>query len=87
MPTPRKRRKNKTLPPGLVRVDQPSTRTHGYVARVAHRWLPRTRTHAQGWRPRFKGYFGDHTYGSKTKALAAAKAWLKYVAKHGRPKP
>ena len=63
-----------TLPqpsPGISRVDQPSTRTHGYVARLGYR-----QTDA-GWRPAFKAFFGDASNGGPTGALKAAEAWLK----------
>jgi hypothetical protein len=78
LPAHRERRVNRNLPPGICRVDQPSTRTYGYVVRVGHRRSPR------GWRPRFTAYFGDHSHGGKKAALAAAVRWLKTLAKTGR---
>jgi hypothetical protein len=79
LPTPRARRVNKKLPPGVCRVDQKSTRTFGYVVRVGHRNSPK------GWRPRFTSYFGDHSHGGKKSALAAAARWLQTLARTGKP--
>ena len=78
LPTPRARRVNKNLPPGVCRVEQPSTRTFGYVVRVGHRNSPR------GWRPKFTAYFGDHSNGGKKPALAAAVTWLKTLERTGK---
>ncbi len=78
LPAPRERRVNRSLPPGICRVEQPSTRTYGYVVRVGHRPSPR------GWRPRFTAYFGDFTHGGKKKALAAATRWLTVLEKTGK---
>ncbi|MGH7720794.1 MAG: hypothetical protein ACREON_18350 [Gemmatimonadaceae bacterium] len=64
---------------GITRVDQPSTRTHGYVVRVGYRRTPR------GWRPRHTSFFGDARHGSATKALAAARAWLRKLTRTGKP--
>lgn len=69
-PQRRRRRVNPTLPPGICRVEQASTRTYGYVARVGHRPSPK------GWRPKYTAYFGDHSHGGKYLALAAATKWL-----------
>ena len=57
--------------PGISRVDQKSTRTHGYVGRLGYR---QTET---GWRPAFKAFFGDASNGGPAGALKAAEAWLK----------
>lgn len=69
---PQKRRRNvrPDLPPGICRVDQPSTRTHGFIVRLG--W------HTKNGVPlaRRKSYFGDHTHGGKRAALRAAKVWL-----------
>lgn len=65
-----------TLPqpsPGISRVDQKSTRTHGYVGRLGYR---QTET---GWRPAHKAFFGDASHGGPAGALKAAEAWLKQV--------
>jgi hypothetical protein len=79
LPAARVRRVNRNLPPGICRVEQPSTRTYGYVVRVGHRQSPK------GWRPRFTAYFGDFSHGGKKDALAAATRWLKILEKTGKP--
>lgn len=79
LPSPRARRVNRNLPPGICRVEQPSTRTFGFVVRVGHRPSPK------GWRPKYTAYFGDHSHGGKKEALAAATKWLKTLARTGRP--
>ena len=56
--------------PGISRVDQEGTRTHGYAARVGYEKT------ATGWRPRHTAFFGDRTYGNPTKALKAAEEWV-----------
>lgn len=78
LPTPRARRKNRNLPAGICRVEQPSTRTYGYVVRVGHR------RSAKGWRPRFTAYFGDFSNGGKKDALAAAMKWLRTLERTGK---
>jgi hypothetical protein len=70
--------KTRRYPAGITRVEQASTRTFGFVVRVGNRPSPR------GWRPRFKAYFGDFTYGGKKNALAAAEKWLKQLLKSGK---
>lgn len=57
--------------PGISRIDQESTRTHGYVGRVGYR-----RTDS-GWRPQFTAFFGDRSHGGAIEALRAAEKWLK----------
>jgi hypothetical protein len=79
LPAPRARRVNRNLPPGICRVEQPSTRTFGFVVRVGHRPSPK------GWRPKYTAYFGDHSHGGKKAALAAATRWLKTLARTGKP--
>lgn len=79
LPAARARRVNRSLPPGICRVEQPSTRTYGYVVRVGHR------RSAKGWRPKFTAYFGDFSHGGKKSALAAAARWLKILEKTGKP--
>jgi hypothetical protein len=63
LPAPRARRVNRNLPPGICRVEQPSTRTYGFVVRVGHRPSPK------GWRPKYTAYFGDHSHGGKKAEL------------------
>ena len=79
LPAPRARRVNRNLPPGICRVEQPSTRTFGFVVRVGHRPSPK------GWRPKYTAYFGDHSHGGKKAALAAATKWLYALARTGKP--
>jgi hypothetical protein len=56
---------------GISRVDQKSTRTHGYVGRLGYR---QTET---GWRPAFKAFFGDASNNGPEGALKAAETWLR----------
>lgn len=60
--------------PGISRIDQEATRTHGYFVRLGYE-----RTAQGTWRPRHRAFFGDASYGGKTKALRAAKEWLAEV--------
>lgn len=62
---------------GITRIDQEVTRTHGWVGRMGYR-----RT-ANGWRPKFKKFFGDFTHGGPADALKAAEAWLRRTKKSG----
>jgi len=60
--------------PGISRIDQPSTRTHG--------WFVRSKfgERADGtYGPRHRKFFGDHSYGGKRRALQAAKEYLSRV--------
>jgi hypothetical protein len=61
--------------PGISRIDQEATRTHGYFVRVGYE-----RTSGGTWRPRHRAFFGDASHGGKTKALKAAKEWLAEVS-------
>lgn len=56
---------------GISRVDQESTRTHGYVGRLGYRQT------VTGWRPAFKAFFGDASHNGPAGALKAAEAWLR----------
>src|SRR4051812_48502460 len=56
---------------GISRVDQKSTRTHGYVGRLGYRQTE------SGWRPAFKAFFGDASNGGPEGALKAAETWLR----------
>jgi hypothetical protein len=67
------RRVGKSKIPGISRIDQESTRTHGWFVRVGYR---RTK---QGWRPKHRAFFGDKSHGGKTAALKAAEVWLNSV--------
>ena len=57
--------------PGISRIDQESTRTHGFFARFVY-----ARDKNGTWRPKHRAFFGDASHGSKKKALAAAETWL-----------
>ena len=54
-------------PRGISRIDQDSTRTHGWFVRVGYA-ADRRGT----YRARHTKYFGDATHGGKKKALTAA---------------
>jgi len=71
-----KRSKNATGTAGISRIDQASTRTHGFFVRVGYH-----RTRDGSWRPKHRAFFGDASYGGKAKALKAAQSWLKKVSK------
>jgi hypothetical protein len=80
---PRTASKGRGLTPGISRIDQPTTRTHGYFVRVGYRKT------TKGWRPKASAFFGDASHGGKTSALKAAERWLKQnkraaTAKRGR---
>ena len=74
--TATKRRSGATTVPGISRIDQESTRTHGYFVRVGYH-----RTKEGAWRPKHRSFFGDAGHGGKDKALKAATKWLKEAAK------
>ena len=74
--------------PGISRIDQNSTRTHGYFVRVGYRLTDK------GWRPKFSAFFGDATHKGAAGALRAAKAWHKDMSgsagkskRNGRARP
>ncbi|MGQ0646495.1 MAG: hypothetical protein ACT4P7_02930 [Gemmatimonadaceae bacterium] len=58
--------------PGISRIDQESTRTHGYFVRVGYH-----RTKEGAWRPKHRAFFGDASHGGKDKGFKAAVKWLK----------
>jgi len=58
-------------PRGISRIDQDSTRTHGWFVRVGY-----TADRKGTYRARHTKYFGDATHGGKKKALEAA---IRYV--------
>ncbi|HZO19029.1 MAG TPA: hypothetical protein VFB46_08590 [Gemmatimonadaceae bacterium] len=60
--------------PGISRIDQDSTRTHGYFVRVGYRLTDK------GWRPKFSAFFGDASHKGAAGALRAAKAWHKEMS-------
>ena len=66
------RRRRASSVPGISRIDQESTRTHGYFVRVGYE------RDAQGrWHPKHRSFFGDASHGGKEKAFKAAVKWLK----------
>ena len=69
------RQKLPTPSPGISRIDQESTRTHGFVGRVGYR-----RTDS-GWRPQFTAFFGDRSHGGANESLKAAEKWLRAIKK------
>jgi hypothetical protein len=83
--TARKRAASGAKRPGISRIDQESTRTHGSFARLGY-----ARDKSGTWRPKHRAFFGDASHGSKKKALAAAEAWLGKIEraeKRGGAKP
>lgn len=71
-----KRKRAVTSVPGISRIDQESTRTHGYFVRVGYH-----RTKEGAWRPKHRAFFGDAGHGGKEKAFKAAVKWLKEAQK------
>ena len=69
------RQKTPTPSAGISRIDQESTRTHGFVGRVGYR-----RTDS-GWRPQFTAFFGDRSHGGANESLKAAEKWLRAIKK------
>ena len=70
------RKSKSSLPAGISRIDQATTRTHGFFVRVGYH-----RTRDGAWRPKHRSFFGDASHGGKGKALKAAEKWLKSVSK------
>jgi hypothetical protein len=69
--------RNSSRSSGISRIDQPSTRTHGYVVRLNYQ---RTDT---GWRPRHTAFFGDASHGGREEALRAAEAFARKARRGG----
>ena len=69
-------RRSSSSTAGISRIDQTSTRTHGFFVRVGYH-----RTKDGAWRPKHRAFFGDASHGGKAKALKAAAKWLKGVSK------
>jgi len=83
--TARKRAASGAKRPGISRIDQESTRTHGFFARFGY-----DRDNSGTCRQKHRALFGDASHGSKKKALAAAEAWLGKIEraeKRGGAKP
>jgi len=70
---------SRSLPSGISRIDQETSRTHGYFVRVGYRKT------TKGWRPKASAFFGDASHGGKSSALRAAERWLR-TTKRGMPK-
>jgi hypothetical protein len=66
---------------GISRIDQPSTRTHGWFVRAGF-----YRRSDGSYVPRYRKFFGDVTYGGKRRALRAAQEYLTKVAGTRRKK-
>ncbi|HVH68468.1 MAG TPA: hypothetical protein VM716_11405 [Gemmatimonadales bacterium] len=64
---------------GISRIDQPSTRTHGWFVRAGFSRRP-DGTYA----PRHRKFFGDVSHGGKRRALQAAQAYLAIVSRPQR---
>ncbi|HEV2671572.1 MAG TPA: hypothetical protein VGU74_10790 [Gemmatimonadales bacterium] len=62
--------------PGISRIDQSSTRTHGWFARAGFYTRPDGTSV-----PRHRKFFGDVTYGGKRKALKAAVEYVGIVTR------
>jgi len=63
---------------GISRIDQPSTRTHGWFVRAGFY------QRADGsYAPRHRKFFGDASYGGKRRALRAAQEYLAKVQGRG----
>src|SRR5438034_11393899 len=71
-------RRHSVRPRGISRIDQPSTRTHGWFVR-ADFYKRADSTYA----PRHRKFFGDAGYGGKRRALRAAQEYLAIVARGG----
>jgi hypothetical protein len=72
----RKTRSRRVRRPGISRIDQPSTRTHGWFVRIGY---GRRRNGSYG--PRHRKFFGDATHGGKRNALRAAREYLATVTR------
>jgi hypothetical protein len=67
-----KRRRSQTVRRrGISRIDQPSTRTHGWFVRAGS-----YKRRDGSYLPRHRKFFGDVTYGGKRRALRAAREYL-----------
>ena len=60
---------------GISRIDQPSTRTHGWFVRAGFSRRP-----DGSYTPRHRKFFGDAGYGGKRRSLRAAEEYLAIVA-------
>jgi hypothetical protein len=77
----RKPRAAKSGRRGISRIDQETTRTHGWFVRVGYY------EDKQGtYRARHTKFFGDVSHGGKKKALAAAERFVKQVDRQKKKK-
>lgn len=68
--------------PGISRIDQPSTRTHGWFVRLNYK------VGRDGeCRPKHTKFFGDFTHGGKKKGLAAAEKYVRSIRRAEKTKP
>ena len=68
--------------PGISRIDQPSTRTHGWFVRLNYK------VGRDGeCRPKHTKFFGDFSNGGKLKGLKAAEKWVKGIRRMDKKKP
>jgi hypothetical protein len=63
---------------GISRIDQPSTRTHGWFVRAGFSRRP-----DGSYAPRHRKFFGDAGHGGKRRALRAAQEYLAIVQQSG----
>ena len=78
---PKRRKAGSVRRRGISRIDQESTRTHGWFVRVGY-----FETRQGSYRARHTKFFGDASNGGKKKALAAAEAFVASVAKKPKAK-
>jgi hypothetical protein len=72
----RTRRPRRPRRPGISRIDQDSTRTHGWFVRAGFY------TRADGTSaPKHRKFFGDAGYGGKRRALKAAMEYQRIVTR------
>lgn len=71
-----KTRKKRGSRRGISRIDQESTRTHGWFVRVGY-----YETKNGSYRAKHTKFFGDISHGGKRKGLKAAEAFVKLVDK------
>lgn len=66
-------------PRGYTRIDQPENNNHGWFVRVGY-FKRRDGT----WKARHVRFFGDFTYGGKTRARKAAETFVAKVQREDR---
>jgi len=78
----KRRGKRSVRRPGISRIDQPSTRTHGWFVRTGFYTRPDGAS-----APRHRKFFGDVGYGGKRQALRAAMEYLSIVTRTRKKRP